>query len=210
VILIAGRPASIRYIAENVPAILGCWSLGQETGNAVADVLFGDYNPGGKLPITFPRNVGQLPAYYNHKPSAERGYLLSVNAPLFPFGYGLSYTTFKYDNLRLEPEKIGPQGQTTVRVDVTNTGRVAGDEVVQMYIRDQVSSVTRPVKELKGFQRITLAPDATKTVEFTLGPDALAFYNEEMRRVVEPGLFDVMVGGNSVDLIQTVLEVAGR
>jgi beta-glucosidase len=210
VILIAGRPASIRYIAENVPAILGCWSLGQETGNAVADVLFGDYNPGGKLPITFPRNVGQLPAYYNHKPSAERGYLLSVNAPLFPFGYGLSYTTFKYDNLRLEPEKIGPQGQTTVRVDVTNTGRVAGDEVVQMYIRDQVSSVTRPVKELKGFRRITLAPGETKTVEFTLGPDALAFYNEDMRRVVEPGLFDVMVGGNSVDLIKTVLEVAGR
>jgi beta-glucosidase len=210
VVLIAGRPASIRYIAANVPAILGCWSLGQETGNAIADVLFGDYNPGGKLPITFPQSVGQLPAYYNHKPSANRGYLLSVNQPLFPFGYGLSYTTFRYDKLRLEPAQIGPQGQTTVRVDVTNTGKVAGEEVVQMYIRDQVSSVTRPVKELKGFRRIRLEPGQTKTVEFTLGPEALAFYNEEMRRVVEPGLFDVMVGGNSVDLIKTILEVVSR
>jgi beta-glucosidase len=209
VVLIAGRPASIRYIAENVPAILGSWSLGQETGNAVADVLFGDYNPGGKLPITFPQNVGQLPAYYNHKPSAEGEYLLTVNGPLFPFGWGLSYTTFKYENLRVSPEKIGLQGQTTVRVDVTNTGKVGGDEVVQMYIRDQVSSVTRPVKELKGFRRIRLAPGEAKTVEFTLGPDALSFYNEEMRRVVEPGLFDVMVGGNSVDLTKTILEVGG-
>ena len=120
----------------------------------------------------------------------------------------MSYTTFKYENLRLEPQQIGPEGQTTVRVDVTNTGKVAGDEVVQMYIRDQVSSVTRPVKELKGFRRITLAPGEAKTVEFALGPEALAFYNQEMRRVVEPGLFDVMVGGNSIDLTKTVLEVA--
>ena len=210
VVLIAGRPASIRYIAANIPAIVGCWSLGQETGNAIADVLFGDYNPGGKLPITFPQNVGQLPAYYNHKPSAEREYLLTVNGPLFPFGWGLSYTTFKYENLRLEPQQIGPEGQTTVRVDVVNTGKVGGDEVVQMYIRDQVSSVTRPVKELKGFRRMRLAPGEAKTVEFTLGPDALSFYNEEMRRVVEPGLFDVMVGGNSVDFTKTVLEVVSR
>ena len=210
VILIAGRPTSIRYIAENVPAILGSWSLGQETGTAVADVLFGDYNPGGRLPITFPQSAGQLPAYYNHKPSATRKYLLSVNEPLFPFGWGLSYTTFKYDNLRLSPEKIGPQGQTTVSVDVTNTGKVAGDEVVQMYIRDQVSSVSRPVKELKGFRRVPVEPGQMKTIEFVLGPDALAFYNEEMRRVVEPGLFDVMVGGNSVDLKKTILEVVSR
>jgi beta-glucosidase len=210
VVLIAGRPAAIRYIAANVPAILGSWSLGQETGNAVADVLFGDYNPGGRLPITFPQSGGQLPAYYNHKPSATRPYLLSVNQPLFPFGWGLSYTTFKYDNLRLSSEKIGPQGQTTVSVDVSNTGKVGGDEVVQMYIRDQVSSVSRPVKELKGFRRITLEPGQTKTIEFVLGPDALAFYNEEMRRVVEPGLFDVMVGGNSVELNKTILEVVSR
>jgi beta-glucosidase len=210
VVLIAGRPASIRYIAAHVPAVVGCWSLGQETGNALADVLFGDYNPGGKLPITFPQNVGQVPAYYNHKPSAERPYLLTVNQPLFPFGWGLSYTTFKYGNLRLQPPQIGPEGQTTVHVDVTNTGKVAGEEVVQVYIRDQVSSVTRPVKELKGFRRIPLQAGETKTVEFTLGPDALSFYNQEMRRVVEPGLFDVMVGDNSVDLTKTVLEVVSR
>ncbi len=210
-VLIAGRPTSILYAAGNVPAILGCWSLGQETGNAVADVLFGDYNPGGKLPITFPRTVGQIPAYYNHKHSARQaGYALSVDAPLFPFGHGLSYTTFKYDNLRLEPEKIGPQGQTTVRADVTNTGGSAGDEVVQMYIQDQVSSVARPVQELKGFRRISLAPGETRTVEFTLGPEALSFYDEEMRPVVEPGKFDVMVGGSSADFKKTVLEVSSR
>jgi beta-glucosidase len=210
VILIAGRPTSIRYIAAHVPAILGSWSLGQETGTAVADVLFGDYNPSGKLPITFPQSVGQLPDFYNHKPSGAMGYELSVNEPLFPFGYGLSYTSFKYDNLRLSPQKIGPQGQTTVSVDVTNTGQRAGDAVVQMYIRDQVSSVTRPVKELKGFRRISLEPGQTKTVEFVLRPDALGFYNQEIRHVVEPGLFDVMVGGNSVDLKKTILEVVSR
>jgi beta-glucosidase len=210
VILIAGRPASIRYIAAQVPAILGSWSLGQETGNAVADVLFGDYNPGGKLPITFPQSVGQLPAYYNHKPSAGIGYLLSVHTPLFPFGYGLSYTAFKYENLRLSPAKIGPLGKTTVSVDVTNTGKVAGDEVVQMYIREEVSSVTRPVKELKGFRRIALNPGETHKVDFILGPDDLAFYNEEMRRVVEPGLFDILLGDNSVDLKKTTLEVVGQ
>ena len=210
VVLIAGRPASIRYIAANVPAILGCWSLGQETGNAIADVLFGDYNPGGKLPITFPQNVGQLPAYYNHKPSAERGYLLSVNAPLFPFGWGLSYAMFKYENLSLQPQQIGPEEHATVRVDLTNVGKVAGEEVAQLYIRDQVSSVTRPVKELKGFRRILLEPGQTKAIEFAVGPEELAFWNRDMQRVVEPGLFDIMVGGNSVDLTKTVLEVIRR
>jgi beta-glucosidase len=207
VVLIAGRPTSIRYIAANVPAIVGCWSLGQETGNALADVLFGDYNPGGKLPITFPQSVGQLPAYYNHKPSAERSYLLSVNEPLFPFGFGLSYTKFKYDNLRVEPRQTGLKEHTTVRVNLTNIGKVAGEEVVQLYIRDQVSSVTRPVKELKGFQRVPLEPGQTKLVEFKVGPEELAFWNKAMQRVVEPGLFDIMVGGNSVDLTKTVLKV---
>ena len=210
-VLIAGRPTSILYAAENVPAILGSWSLGQETGNAVEDVLFGDYNPGGKLPITFPRNVGQIPAYYNHKHSARQaGYALGVDARLFPFGHGLSYTTFKYENLRLEPEKIGPQGQTMVRVDVINTGRSAGDEVVQMYIQDQVSSVARPVQELKGFRRISLAPGETRTVEFTLGPEALSFYDEEMRPVVDLGKVDVMVGGSSADFKKVELEVISR
>ena len=170
-------------------------------------MLFGDYNPGGKLPITFPQSVGQLAAYYNHKPSAERPYLLSTNKPLFPFGWGLSYATFKYENLHLQPQQIGPEGRTTVRVDVTNTATVAGEEVVQLYIRDQVSSVTRPVKELKGFRRLRFEPGQTRTVEFVLGPRELSLWNEFMQEVVEPGLFDVMVGGNSVDLIKTALEV---
>jgi beta-glucosidase len=207
VILINGRPASIRYIADNVPAILEGWSLGQETGTAVADVLFGDYNPGGKLPITIPRSVGQLPAYYDHEPSAERGYLLATNRPLFPFGYGLSYTTSQYENLRVSPEKIGPQGQTAVKVDVTNTGNLAGDAVVELYICDQVSSVARPVKELKGFQRIRLQPGEKRTVDFLLTSDALAFYNEDMHRVVEPGVFKIMVGASSDEVTTTDFQV---
>jgi len=207
VVLLNGRPISINYVAANVPAILEGWYLGQEGGSAVADVLFGDYSPAGRLPITVPRSAGQLPIFYNYKPSARRGYLFSTSEPLFPFGFGLGYTTFKYDNLRLTQPKIGPGGQTTVKVDVTNTGKVAGEEVVQMYIRDQVSSVTRPVKELKGFQRIMLAPGETKTVELSITPDKLAFLDVNMKRVVEPGLFDIMVGPNSVDLKSVQLEV---
>ena len=210
VFLIHGRPNSINYIAANVPSILDGWYLGQETGTAVADVLFGDYNPGGKLPITVPRSVGQLPDYYYQKPSAKREYLGTSTQPLFPFGYGLSYSTFKYSNLRLSRETIGPQGQTKVSVDVTNTGKLRGDEVAQLYIRDEVSSVTRPVKELHGFQRITLDPGQTQTVEFTLGPEHLSFLNRDMHRVVEPGTFKIMVGGNSVDLIETKLNVVAK
>lgn len=205
-----GRPNSINYIAENVPAILDGWYLGQEGGTAIADVIFGDYNPGGKLPITVPRSVGQLPDYYYQKPSAKRGFLGASIKPLFPFGWGLSYTSFKYVNLRLAPNAIGPEGSTVVSVDVTNTGKIAGSEVAQLYIRDEVSSVTRPVKELRGFRRITLDPGKTETVSFTLGPDELSFLNREMHRVVEPGIFDIMVGGNSVELIETKLSVAAR
>jgi beta-glucosidase len=210
VFLIHGRPNSINYIASNVPAILDGWYLGQETGTAVADVLFGDYNPGGKLPITVPRSVGQLPDYYYQKPSAKRDYLGTSTQPLFPFGYGLSYSSFKYSNLRLATDAIGPQGQTKVSVDVTNTGKLRGDEVAQLYIRDEVSSVTRPVKELRGFQRITLDPGQTQTVEFTLGPEHLSFLNRDMHRVVEPGTFKLMVGSNSVDVIETKLNVVAK
>ncbi len=210
VFLINGRPLTINYIAESVPAILEGWYLGQEGGTAVAEVLFGDYNPGGRLPITVPRSVGQLPVYYNHKPSAKRGYLFANKEPLFAFGYGMSYTTFKYDKPRLSPSAIGTGGQTTVSVDITNTGKLAGEEVVQLYIRDLVSSATRPVKELRGFQRIHLEPGETRTVEFPLGPEALAFWNEDMKRVVEPGSFDVMVGPNSVELTTVRLEVVER
>jgi beta-glucosidase len=205
VLLLHGRPNSINYVAENVPAILDGWYLGQEGGKAVADVLFGDYNPGGRLPITVPRSVGQLPDYYYQKPSARRGYLGSTTKPLYPFGWGLSYTTFKYSGLRLTPATIGTAGETKVSVEVSNSGKVRGDEVVQLYIRDEVSSVTRPIKELRGFRRLTLEPGETKTVEFSLGFDQLSFLNRDMRPVVEPGTFKVMVGGSSVDLIETTL-----
>ena len=205
-----GRPNSITYIAENVPAILDGWYLGQEGGAAIADILFGDYNPGGKLPITVPRSVGQLPDYYYQKPSAKRGFLGASITPLFPFGWGLSYTTFKYDNLRVTPDTIGPEGITTVSVDVTNTGKLSGAEVAQLYIRDEVSSVTRPVKELRGFRRIALDAGKTQTVTFTLGPEELSFLDREMHRIVEPGSFKIMVGGNSVDLVETKLNVAAR
>ncbi|HYP29652.1 MAG TPA: glycoside hydrolase family 3 N-terminal domain-containing protein [Blastocatellia bacterium] len=197
VFLINSGPLSINYIAENAPAILEGFYLGQETGVAAADVLFGDYNPSGKLPVSFPRSVGQLPIYYNQKPTAKRGYLFTSKEPLFAFGHGLSYTTFEYSTPAVRPEKIGPAGQASVSVTVTNTGRVAGDEIVQLYIRDQVSSVTRPVKELKGFERITLAPGQSRTVTFTITPDKLSFLDLNMNRVVEPGLFDIMVGPDS-------------
>jgi beta-glucosidase len=210
VVLLHGRPNAITYLAENVPAILDGWYLGQEGGTAAAEVLFGDYNPGGKLPITIPRSVGQLPDYYYQKPSAKREYLFSTTQPLYSFGWGLSYSTFKYDNLRAMPDTIGPEGTTHVSVNVTNTGKVRGDEVVQLYIRDEISSVTRPIKELRGFRRITLDPGQSKTVEFSLGFDELSFLNRDMHRVVEPGTFKIMAGGNSVELIETTLTVAEK
>jgi len=210
VFLLHGRPNSINYIAQNVPAILDGWYLGQEGGTAVADVIFGDANPGGKLPITVPRNVGQLPDYYYQKPSAKREYLGTTVEPLFPFGWGLSYTTFKFSNLHLSQDTIGPEGSVKVSVDVSNTGSKPGDEVVQLYIRDEVSSVTRPVKELRGFRRVALKPGETQTVELPLGFDELSFLNREMKRVVEPGVFDIMIGGNSVDLIKTKLNVVAK
>ena len=205
-----GRPNSINFIVEHVPAVLEGWYLGQEGGTAVADVLFGDYNPGGKLPITVPRSVGQLPDYYYQKPSAKREYLGTTPQPLFPFGWGLSYSTFKYANAHAMPDAIGPQGRTKVSVDVTNTSAVRGEEVVQLYIRQEISSVTRPVKELRGFRRIALNPGETKTVEMTLGFDELSFLNRDMHRVVEPGIFTIMVGGNSVNLIETNLNVIDK
>jgi beta-glucosidase len=204
-----GRPLAVRNLAAKVPAIFECWYLGQETGQAVAEVLFGDVNPGGKLPITIPRSVGHIPAYYNYKPSARRGYLFDEVSPLYPFGYGLSYTQFAFSSPRLVKDVIAPDGSTQVKVDVTNTGKVAGDEVVQMYVRDCISSVTRPVKELKGFERITLKPGETRTVSLDITPEHLAFYNIDMQYVVEPGQFKIMVGNSSrdEDLQQIILTV---
>jgi beta-glucosidase len=197
VFLINGRPLSIDYAAEHVPAILEGWYLGQEGGTATASVLFGDVNPGGKLPMSFPRSVGQLPDYYNHKPTMNRSYLFTSRKPLFPFGWGLSYTTFKFDNLRLEPAQIGAAGQTTASVDVTNTGSREGDEVAQLYIHQRVASVTRPVMQLRGFERIGLKPGEKKTVRFKIGPCELQMLNRDMHWVVEPGQFDIMVGPSS-------------
>ncbi|HEY2467676.1 MAG TPA: CIA30 family protein [Terracidiphilus sp.] len=197
VLLLNGRPLSVNYIAEKVPAILEGFYLGEEGGTAAADVIFGDANPGGKLPITFPHTVGALPDYYNHKPSANRSYEFSTRKPLFPFGYGLSYTTFKFENLKVEPQQILPQGTAKVVVDVTNTGTREGDEVPQFYIHQRVASVTQPVMQLKGFERITLKPGEKRTVTFSITPDTLSILNIDMHRVVEPGVFDVMVGPSS-------------
>jgi beta-glucosidase len=204
-LLFSGRPASVRNLVDKAGAILELWYLGQESGRAIADVLFGDVNPGGKLPITLPRSVGHVPAYYNYKPSARRGYLFDDVSPLFAFGYGLSYTSFAFSNLRLDRDTIAPGDSTQVLVDITNTGDRQGDEVVQMYIRDVVSSVTRPVKELKGFRRVTLDPGETQTVALPITPDRLAFYDIDMVYRVEPGAFRIMVGSSSRDAdLQTV------
>ncbi|HEX3249037.1 MAG TPA: glycoside hydrolase family 3 N-terminal domain-containing protein [Pyrinomonadaceae bacterium] len=216
VVLVNGRPLSIGWIVNNAPAILESWMGGTESGNAIADILFGDVNPGAKLPVTFPRTVGQVPIYYNHMntgrpPDAESRYnskyIDEPWTPLFPFGFGLSYTTFKISNLQLSAPRINASGKLTVSAEVENTGRRAGDEVVQLYIRDPVASMTRPVKELKGFQRVSLQPGEKRRVEFVLGPEHLGFWNREMRYVVEPGEFRVMVGSNSAEVIEARFEV---
>jgi beta-glucosidase len=209
VFLFNGRPLSINYVNQNVPAIFECWYLGQETGRAVADVLFGDCNPGGKLPISFPRSAGHLPVFYNYKPSARRGYLFDDVSPLFAFGYGLSYTTFSIQNVRLRKKVIRRNESTQVLADVTNTGKSEGMEVVQMYIHDLVSSVTRPIKELKGFKKVSLRPGETKTVALDITPEHLAFYDVNMNYVVEPGEFAILVGNSSrdSDLQKVILQV---
>jgi len=209
VFLFNGRPLSINYVAENVPVIYECWYLGQENGHAVADVLFGDYNPGGKLPISVPRSVGHLPVFYNYKPSARRGYLFDDVSPLYAFGYGLSYTSFTIENPRLTKKRIRTDGSTRLVVDVTNTGKRAGCEVVQLYIRDLVSSVTRPIKELKGFRKVPLEPGESTTVTFNITPAELSFFDVNMKYVVEPGDFEIMVGNSSrdADLTKLILQV---
>lgn len=205
---INGRPPSYPAVIARANAVLECWYAGQEGGTAIADALFGDINPGAKLPVSVAHDVGQLPVFYNAKPSARRGYLFADKAPLFPFGHGLSYTRFEIGAPRLSAPKIGIAGSVTVEVDVANVGERAGDEVVQIYVHDQVASVTRPVKELKGFERVTLAPGQRRTLRFTLGPDAFSLWNADMREVVEPGRFDIMAGPNSVELKSTTLEIA--
>lgn len=201
VVLINGSAITMLDWVDQVGAVVEAWYPGEKGGVAIAEVLFGDYNPGGKLPITFPRAVGQLPLYYNPKPTGRiYDYVDLSGKPLFPFGHGLSYTTFAYRDLRVSPERIGPQGTAEVSLEVANTGERAGDEVVQLYVRDVVASVARPVKELKGFRRITLQPGESQRVTFRLGPEELGMYDAEMKYRVEPGVFELQVGSSSEDI----------
>ncbi len=211
VLINAGRPLIFNWTADNVPAILYTWWLGSEAGNAIADVLFGDQNPSGKLPMTFPREEGQIPLYYNHfntgRPAKNEtdvnyvsAYIDLKNSPRFPFGYGLSYTTFQYSNLKLSKEKMKRSETIEVSMDLANTGKAAGEEVVQLYLRDKVGSVVRPVMELKDFQKIKLAAGETKTLKFVIDGGKLSFYNKELEYGPEPGEFDLMLGASSADI----------
>ncbi|UAK26137.1 glycoside hydrolase family 3 N-terminal domain-containing protein [Sphingomonas nostoxanthinifaciens] len=208
VVAINGRPPSWPTVVGRANALIECWYAGQEGGTAIAEILFGDADPGARLPVTVARHVGQLPVFYDAKPSARRGYLFDTTEPLFPFGFGLSYTRFTQSAPRLSAATIGPAGTVTVEVDIANVGARSGDEVVQLYVHDEVASVTRPIKALKGFERVTLAPGARRTVRFTLGPDAFALWNLDMREVVEPGTFAIMTGPNSRDLQSVSLTIA--
>jgi len=207
-VLINGRPLSIKWAAEKIPAIVEAWLPGESGGQAVSEIIFGDYNPCGKLPVTVARHVGQLPVYYNYMPEKEewirhgwgKAYADMPATPLWEFGFGLSYTKFEYSNLQINPGEIGPYGEVNISVDIKNTGNRSGKEVVQLYIRDLIASLTVPVKELKGFKKIMLEPGEQKRVEFKLNHDDLTFYNKFMELVVEPGTFAVMVGSSSEDI----------
>ena len=201
VVLINGRPLSINWVNKYVPGIIEAWFPGAQGGTAISDVLFGDYNPGGKLAVTFPKTVGQIPYNFPTKPNAQwEGEKTRVGGALYYFGHGLSYTTFAYSNLKISPTRQDSRGNVIVTADVTNTGSREGDEVVQLYTRDIVSSVTTYEKNLRGFERIHLKPGETKTVTFTLKPEDLALWDRQMHFVVEPGKFKVMIGSGSEDI----------
>jgi len=207
---INGRPPSWPNVIAKANAVLECWYPGQEGGTAMAEALFGVVNPGAKLPVTVVRDEGQIPFFYNHKPTARRGYLFADKTPLFPFGHGLSYTSFSIDEPRLSASTIKNESSVEVLVDIENTGDRAGDEVVQLYVRDQIASVTRPVKVLKGFQRVTLEAGERRSLKFELGSKAFSFWNAKMQEVVEPGIFEIMVGSDSVNLKTSVLEITSN
>lgn len=207
VVLINGRPPSIGKIAQEANAIIEGWYPGEQGGNAIADVLLGTVNPGGKLPVTFPRSVGQLPFTYNHKPTARRGYLFADATPLYPFGYGLSYTSFDLSAPTLSAASIAANGSVNVTVTVRNNGAREGDEVVQLYVHQKISSVTRSVKDLKAFKRITLAAGESRDVTFTLDKEAFWMWNDTMQRVVEPGEFEIMAGNSSADVKTVTLTI---
>ncbi|WP_346860832.1 glycoside hydrolase family 3 N-terminal domain-containing protein [uncultured Draconibacterium sp.] len=206
--VVTGTTTNISELVEQVPAVMQAWFLGQEGGYAMVDALFGEINPSGKLPISIPRGAGYVPAYYSYKPSARRGYNLGFGTdPLFTFGYGLSYTTFEYSNLKISSPTMKKNGSVQVSVDVKNTGNRKGAEVVQMYIRDDYSSVPRPVKELKGFEKVWLEPGESKTVTFTVEPELLAFYDVDYNWIVEPGDFTIIVGNSSLSIQNIKLKV---
>jgi beta-glucosidase len=217
-VLMTGRPLALPWAAAHVRAMVEAWFVGVETGHALADLLFGDVAPSGKLPVSVPRTVGQVPIYYDHKntgrPASDEHYTskyLDVETePLFPFGFGLSYTTFRYGAVRLSADSIAPGDSLSVSAVVSNTGERAGEEVVQLYVRDEVASVTRPVRALAGFRRVSLQPGETRTVRFTIGPEQLGFYDAAMQWVVEPGRFTVSVGGSSTQGVEASFDVRPR
>jgi beta-glucosidase len=208
VLLMAGRPMVFNWTADHVPAILYTWWLGNQAGNAIADVLYGHYNPSAKLPITFPRSEGQIPIYYNHfntgRPAQtdtdvfyKSAYNDLPNSPQYAFGYGLSYTTFKYSNLQLSKKSMQQNGSVTVSFNLQNTGKYAGEEIAQLYLHDLVSQPLRPVKELKDFKKVMLQPGESKTITFTIDRKKLAFYNDRLEYITQPGVFTVSIGTSS-------------
>jgi beta-glucosidase len=220
-VLVNGRPLSIRWEADHLPAIVEAWQPGERGGEAVADVLFGDYNPSGRLAITIPRSVGQLPAYYDYNLSKSywvdggwthtKGYVDMPGSPLYPFGYGLSYTQFQYSNFHIDPAEIPAQGIAKVSVDIENTGAQPGIETVQLYLRERFTPVATPIRQLRGFERVGLNPGEKKTVSFTLGPEDLQLLNQDMIWKVVPGKFDIMIGKSSTEIVATkTLDVSGE
>ena len=212
VVLIGGSAVTMADWIDNVPVVIEAWYPGEAGGTAVADVIFGEYNPGGKLPITFPVSEAQLPLYYNHKPTGRGDdYLNLTGYPLFPFGHGLSYTTFKYSDLKIAPDEIPLDGTAQISFKLTNMGDVWGEEVIQLYIRDKTASLSRPVMELKGFERISVQPGETVDVTMEIKPDMLSLYDKNMIKIVEPGDFGIMIGSSSRDIrLRGVLKVSGN
>jgi beta-glucosidase len=215
-IIMSGRPLTINWLSENSPAILQAWFLGTQSGHALADIISGDYNPSAKLPVTFPRNVGQIPIYYSMKNTGRpfeadnkytSKYLDVPNEPLYPFGFGLSYTTFSYNNLSVSKPTYALNDSIKVSVEISNIGKVAGEEIAQLYVKDHVASMTRPVRELKAFKRVWLEPGATTKVYFSLHPNQIGFYLSENEYVTEPGKFSIFVGGNSNASLETIFEL---
>jgi beta-glucosidase len=217
IVLLNGQPLTINWIDGNVPAILEAWFPGAETGEAIAKTIFGEYNPGGKLPITFPKTVGQIPLNFPYMPASQSYFpddpkdLASVTGPLYPFGYGLSYTQFKFSDLKITPLEQNTGGNVEVSLNVQNTGKLKGDEVVQLYIHEKTTPVIVPVSELRGFKRITLEPGQTQQVQFELTPHDLQLLNQNMEWEVVPGSFDVMIGNSSVDIkLKSEFEITGK